>query len=133
MRGVDIKNIQTLNNIYENKLIVCFKNGEHYTLGQLDKSGSVFGTPLKKVWRSPLNNFGNSTKQKIITEFNVYTDSNIKVIINYDGKSKEFNVAGGSGVKKIKPNIKGYEFGIDFVCENSNCNISLPQVTVGFL
>lgn len=133
MRGVDIKNIQAFNNLLENKLVVCYKNGDRVKIGEIVKNGKVEDTPLKKVWRSPITDFNYSNQEKIITELSVVNKSDITVVINYDGKSKKYLLKGKDSINTIKPNLKAYEFSIDFVCENDNCYISNPQVVVGYL
>lgn len=133
MRGVDIVNIQAVSNTLNSKVAICFKDGDVYKLGELNKNGCVFGNPLRKVWHTPETDFGVSDKPKIITDFYIYTKSDISLIVNHDGKVKEFVIKGKDGVSKIKPNIKGCCFEFVFICENENAYLSVPQVKVGFL
>ena len=133
LRGVDIINIQSVTNTLNSKVVACFKNGEFYSLGEINKCGCVFENSLKKVWHAPETDFGVCNREKIITNFYIYTKSDMKVIIKTNNKIKEFSIKGKDKISTIKPNLKGYSFEVSFVCENNNAYISMPQVRVGFL
>ena len=133
MRGVDIINVQSVNNTIENKTVVCFKSDNKYLMGQIDKSGCVMGEPLKKVWHAPKTDFGVSDRLKIITEFYIYSKSDITILFKVDNKVHNFKVKGSEKVTIVKPNIKGFEFEVSFICENDNAYLSTPQVKVGYL
>ena len=133
LRGYDIINLQTLNTIIESKLIVVMQDGENVKMGELSTDGCVFGVPTKKVWKSPKSSFGYIGQDKLIKEISLSTASNIDIVIRADDLTKTYHVKGSNKVTTLLPNIKAKEIAIDFVCSSGKCNISNPQVMVGYL
>lgn len=130
LRGADIVNMNTLNDVIENALMVVVKDGNSISLGLVDNSGKIFSSNTKKVWSSPMFDFSKPQSQKFLKSLTLTTDSDITVKIHADSKIKNFTIS-GSGLKTIYPNLKAYEFGIDFIVESATCKVSNPQIIVG--
>ena len=130
-RGVDLKDLCSIEYETVNKLAVLF-NGEHKkVLGQMDDSGAVFGTPLKKVWTSPYTNLGYPDKTKKIEKFSIISKHNCLVKIKTNLESKTFEIVGKNSTSTIYPNLKGEMFQFSIETEGELSEISSPEITIG--
>lgn len=133
LRGADIHNMQALNDQLENSLFVCIKKDNQIVLGKVDKCGHVLNEPTKKVWCAPYSDFGSPTEKKLVKKLSLTTKTNITVEIIADNVKKKIKVKGSCKPQTIAPNMSGYNIGINFICEETESDISNPQVIVGLL
>lgn len=133
LRGYDIRSVQAFNSKIESLLIVGVLIDGDIKLGQLCKNGKVFDVSTKKVWKSPKSVFGISQDLKLLKSISVGSDTDIRIVVRADSYKREYFINGSDKISIINPNIKAREFAIDFVCEKPECNISNPQIVVGFL
>ena len=130
-RGVDLKDMCSIEYETVNKLAVLFNNEHKKILGQIDNSGTIFGTPLKKVWTSPYTNLGYSDKVKKIEKFSVVSKHDCKITIKTNLESKTFDVKGKNSTSTVYPNLKGEMFQFSIETEESEAEIASPEITIG--
>jgi hypothetical protein len=82
--------------------------------------------PLRK-WSSPDSDFGSEEK-KTLKEILIYTDYDITVKVNFDGKSKEVKVGGKMGQSRVPINVRGHIFSIEFISKAHDCRIASPTI-----
>lgn len=132
MRGVDIVNIQTFNDLIENALLVCVKQNSTITLGKICNNGKVFSTVLSKKWSSPKTNFGLPNTKKLIKSITINTTSELTLNVICDEILKAFVISGSDKPQTIFPNIYGEVFELEFISNQAECKISNPQVIIGY-
>ena len=130
-RGVDLKDMCSIEYETVNKLAVIFNNEHKKVLGQIDNSGTIFGTPLKKVWTSPYTNLGYANKVKKIEKFSLVTKHNCKVVIKTNLESKIFEIEGKNSTSTIYPNLKGEMFQFSIETDGDLSDIASPEITIG--
>lgn len=130
LRGVDIRNLTALNVDRMHKLIVCFNGELKNKLAQLNHDGKIFGTPTKKVWKSPKTDIGYPDKIKVIKNFYINTSEDIVVNFYVDGKKHSFNIKGKQTPSRIMTALKGTMFQVEIESNSANCNISNPQIQI---
>ena len=97
-----------------------------FHIGELDDSGKLFGTTLKKLWRSPRSDLGYSTYDKIVRQLFITTSGAVDLIVRGD-KTSTFR-PGGSAYSQIVPvRKKGHEIGLEIRSDN---NFVLTDVTL---
>lgn len=131
LRGVDICNLNAINDEFVSKLAICIKRDGKYVLGQLTHSGTVFGEPTTKMWKSPLSDFGYPNLTKIVKEVYVKTSADFELIIETEKSVKSIPVKAKKGVTKIKTFVKGELIALSFKSDKAEIQISDPQVVVG--
>ena len=129
-RGVDLKDMCSIEYETVNKLAVLFNNEHKKKLGEMDASGAIFGVPLKKIWTSPYTNLGYPNKIKKITKFTLVAKENCKVIIKTDLETKTFEVKGKNSTSVIYPNLKGEMFQFSLETDGSFASIACPEITI---
>lgn len=129
-RGVDLKDMCSIEYETVNKLAVLFNNEHKQKLGEMDASGAIFGVPLKKIWTSPYTNLGYPNKIKKITKFTLVAKENCKVIIKTDLETKTFEVKGKNSTSVIYPNLKGEMFQFSLETDGSFASIACPEITI---
>jgi len=130
-RGVDIASMVVLEGENFSKVAVCF-NGEHSKkIGELNKSGCVFGQALSKKWVSPKSNMGYPTKVKQIKECFIKTKGPCKIKICTDKQTKEFNVMPKEVSQRIKLGMTGEQIEVSFMSDYlGETLISCPQIVL---
>lgn len=129
-RGVDLKDMCSIEYETVNKLAVLFNNEHQKILGEMDQSGEIFGTPLKKVWTSPNTNLGYPDKVKKISKFTLVTKQDCKIIIKTDVESKTFDVKGKESTSVIYPNLRGEMFQFSIESCGNTASIACPEITI---
>ncbi len=130
-RGVDIKNMISLEEGEISRLIACF-NGEHKTkIGELTNDGKVFGTALPKVWISPYSNLGYPNKTKQIREVVLKSKYDCNIKIRTDAEEKTYAVKGSEVTQRVKTNVKGELVEISFITNGADAEISAPEIVLG--
>lgn len=133
LRGVDITYLKTLNDVgFSFLCVVINENGVH-RLGMITENGKIFDEKTKKFWRSSPYDFGMPNKKKLVKKFFINCNTDATIIFNYDGKSKQYDITASKGNIVISPNISAYKIGVEILTESENCNISSPQILVGYL
>lgn len=129
IRGVDINYLLRVDDGNFCKIVASF-NGEHCgKLAQLDHSGSIFGTPLTKLWKSPTNDMGYPNRQKRIKYIYIKTQNDCLVKISTEKQEKIFSIKGKNTTQKIKANIFGEQVSVSFVSSSlEENNISSPTI-----
>ena len=134
LRGVDIRFLNTINNVYESTLLACFYNGTNMCIGQVSTNiGEVMGDSTQKVWQSPRTSFGYPFKEKLLKSLTVTTKFDLEIEVNLDGRKKRFKLKGKEQPQNIYPRMKGYQMNIKFISNVSLADVSNPQIVVGFL
>lgn len=129
-RGVDLKDMCSIEYETVNKLAVIFNNEHKKVLGEMDNSGKIFNTPLTKVWTSPYTNLGYPDKIKKIKKFTLLTKYDCKVTVKTDCESKTFEVKGKNSTSTIYPVVKGEMFQFSIETDGDLSCISCPEITI---
>lgn len=130
-RGVDLKSLCSIEYETVNKLAVLFNNEHKKKLGEMNHSGKVFGTALKKVWASSYSNLGFPDKIKKIEKVTLLTKEDCVVKIKTDVEEKSFEVKGKDVTSVFYPNLKGEMFQFKIETIGSLADISAPEITFG--
>ena len=133
LRGVDITYLNNIVDVGINFLVGIVKEKGEYKVGMIVENGKVFNDNSFKYWKSSPYDFGMPNKKKLIKNFYINSSENIKVVFNSDGKITEIDVKGSEKNICISPNVSGYKIGVEIMSETANCNISAPQILVGYL
>ncbi len=134
LRGCNIQNINAYNTLSDSKLVVCIKEEDGaIRTGELSNNGAVFGVPTTKMWQSPLSSFGDNTNDKLLRSISLCSKTKLRLIVRSNKETKIYQLAGSNEVITIYPNLRAREFAIDFETNEVGCNISNPQVVVGYL
>ena len=132
LRGVDILNMISIEESNVSKLAACFHGQYKSYFGQLNSSGTLFGTPLQSYWESPNSNLGYPNQIKIVKEVLIKTKSDCKIIIKSDKEEKTYSVKGLPTTQRVKTHVMGEYIQIAFVSENAqDILISSPQIIIG--
>lgn len=128
LRGVDIKKLLAVNTPYMSKVCANFYNGNKLRLGEIIKSGNVFGLPCKKSWASFETDLGYRAKRKKIKEIVITTVYDCEVEICSDEETKSFKFSGNVCEQQLKINIYGKSFKFFFKTDKQNCDIKKPML-----
>jgi len=134
LRGVDIRFLNTINNVFESSLLACFNNGSNIVMGQVDNfAGSVMGEPTVKVWQSPRTSFSYPFKEKLLKSLTLTSKYDLKIEVDFDGRKKVFSIKGKEKPQSIYPRMKGCQMKIKFISSCVEADVSNPQIVVGVL
>jgi len=133
MRGVDIKDFATLENVYMSKILCTFNGGNNSKIGEFTTDGSVFGTSFAKKWKSKKTDFGYKNNTKIIKNVLIQASQDCTLTVVSDAESKSFSIAGNQNLQKIKLNIKGKVFDISISSTAASQKIKVPEFEVEVL
>ena len=131
VRGVDVVSMTSIEEGNISKLICCFGGEYGGRLGQLTHSGEMFGTPLKKVWKSPKSDMGYCDKLKVVKKISLITKHEIVVKISTEKESKSFKMSGANSPQTIRPNMVGKLIEISIETNLPLCDVSKPEIIVG--
>ncbi len=127
IRGVDIKKVLTIDTPFMNKLLACFNGQNKQRVGELDHSGSVFESKNKKSWSSFQTDFGFTGKVKKIKEIVLTTLYDLSVEIKSDIESTILKFSGSKTEQRMRLNVKGKVFQINFTTSES-CDVKKPMI-----
>lgn len=113
MRGMDVGQFLPVSTDGGYVLLVLFGSlYRGFRVGEIDDSGKLFGSPLKKLWRSPFTDFGLSDKDKVVRRVFVTTSHAINLSLKLDKTS--VHVLGGSPYAQVVPvKQKGHKIGLE--------------------
>ena len=131
LRGVEITSLSVLSDDVVSKLVVCSKVKGVSKISELTYSGAVFDEPTKKVWLSPMSNFGYPEKKKFIKDIFITSKYPITVTIRTELYSKKIKATPINNLIHLTPKISGKQIAIDFETDLADCYISSPTIVVG--
>jgi len=110
--------------------IVAGNGKEVYTFCQ---SSSVCGVPLTKVWETPFTDLGVIGRDKILKKIEVYTNSQVKIIVLTEKSKKVFLLKPHNNYAVENVSVRGNEF--KFIIESCtvNCEITKPMLTFSYV
>ena len=112
--------IATADNVYGNRI------------GSLSDSGKVYGTPTRKVYKSPYGDLG-SGGFKTVRSIDVTTESDVDIIVVTDGKRHTFRVKGSGLPQTVFVGKSGRKIAIELHSEQAECKISPLVLKVDFM
>ena len=136
LRGVDVLSMSILNDRFDTNVILsCVTTWDKDTtiFGTLDMSGTINGNPTRKVWKTPMYDFGDCFNYKIIKDMTIESLADCELKINYDNKEKIIYIKGKSEVQKIPLYLKAKRVSLTFVSNVNNVEIINPILNVGFV
>lgn len=132
-RGIDIKDLCTIQYESVDKVLACFNGGYKNNIGQLTSSGKIFGDVQIKYWRSPLTDLGYSNKLKYVREISLISKYDAKLCVFTETESREFVIKGGNVVTQLPVRIKGRLLALSIRSEVERAFISNIKLTVDLL
>ena len=133
MRGVDIRNLNSIADDKVNIIIACYKENGTFYFGEIGKFGGVYNNVLPKCWKSPLGDLGYPEKLKIVKDVYIKSDVPLTVTIRTEKLTKQFNVVPKNNLIHLSTLIKWNLIAIDFETTEKQCEISNPSVIVGLV
>lgn len=115
-RGIDIRNLVTLQTPYLKRLCATFRGEKKHKIGQLCKDGKFFGENLPKSWQSGWTDFGYPDKDKLITSILVKGVTTGTLKIETENEVHEFKL----NSKRIRTNMFGKNFKLSYSCEDGS-------------
>ena len=70
--------------------------------------------------------------KKVLTEFSLYTEKDVRLIITADGRRRLYRVTGGKGRRIIRPHVAGHVFSFAVTAEGPGAKISAPQAEIEY-
>lgn len=130
VRGVDIKQLFTIQTPQVNKLCALFRGEKKGYIGQITHDGLYFGSSLAKQWNSPETDFGYAEKDKCITEVIVRPHTQAKLTIFSEKESQELQIEDSDKSQRFRVRVFGKVFSLSLDCQQGSSHISCPQITV---
>ena len=112
--------IATADNVYGNRI------------GSLSDSGKVYGTPTRKVYKSPYGDLG-SGGFKTVRSIDVTTESDVDIIVVTDGKRHSFRVKGSGLPQTVFVGKSGRKIAVELHSEQAECKLSPLVLKVDFM
>ncbi|MBR2467931.1 MAG: hypothetical protein IKB42_02695 [Clostridia bacterium] len=133
LRGVDIRNLNSLADDKVNKVLACYLDNGVYRCGEVSKTGLVKDTNLPKCWQSPLGDFGYPEKLKVVKD--IYLKSNVPVLVTIrtERLKKSYYGIPKNDLIHISTFVKGKLIAVDFETDSADCEISNPNILVGLV
>lgn len=113
-------------------LLLALTNPPGGKLGMLSKRGEFFGTPLKKLYRTPCNDL-NVNKFKIIRSVNVTTMSDLELTVITDDRKKTYTVKGSSLPQTVFVDRGGKNVGLELRSSMMYAEIAPLTVNLDFM
>ena len=132
LRGVGIVELSSINEVNSSFMFAIINTVEKNKVGVIGRGGKIFGTPLKKYWRSVESDYGLPHKKKIISRFFIVSKSDIKITFHGDNKSYYFQIKGSENVQILKPNLSAYRFSVEIESSSADNDITNLKALVGY-
>lgn len=97
---------------------------------QLDNSGTLFGTPLSKLWTTPLTCLGLTDSIKILKDIIVNTRNDLIIEAELDGETHSYYIDGDTKYNKIKVNKQFDTIKLNVISETDTARISRIELIV---
>lgn len=131
LRGVEITSLNVVSDDIISKLVVCVLDGGKYMLGEVGNYGAIFNTTTKKLWKSPLSNFGYPEKNKFIKDVYIISKHPLTITVRSESKSIKVTSTPKNNLIKLSPKLSGKMFALDFETNEKECYVSNPTIIVG--
>ncbi len=133
LRGVDIAYMDGIRYDNYSKLgIICKgNNGEKFF--ELTHDGKIDGVATKKHWCSPFTDIGYPDYKKAIKSITLCTKTDIKILVNADGRKYVYDVKGSKSPVKVPINVCCTSFNIAFESTVAECEISDPIIHISLV
>ena len=69
---------------------------------------------------------------KVITEFSLYSEKDVRLVIDADGKRRLYRIVGGKGMRTVRPHLCGRIFSFSLTAEGNGVKIRAPQVEIDY-
>ena len=111
-------------------MFFCTRGDNSDKVTELTDSGDYYGTPIKKMWSSTVNDFGYLSSKKIIKEIFILTKYDCVLKVITPNKTKDFVLKGSDLPQRIRVNIVDSLIGISI---QSDCRCAdISRVTIRF-
>ena len=117
-RGADIGYFLPVNVTGTYELFVLFGPYRGVKIGAVDNSGKLFGVSLKKLWLSPVTDFNDVNRDKVLKRIFITTDTPVTLKIKM-GRTACYNV-GSSDYSQVLPvNMRAPKIGLEISTDQS--------------
>lgn len=121
LRGVDVKNLMTLNYKNDKKVVMCFDDTNQNLIGEVLLNGAVFGVATQKLYETFDINFSGGLN--VIKSLSLSGKGTFEIKIFVDDKCYNYNVLLSKINKKININQKGRKFCFCFKSSSQDAQI----------
>ncbi len=129
--NIDICSMISVNYLFFKRLVFLIRGGNR--LWCLDNSGKNNGQILTKKFVSTNLVFNDLEHKKILKDIKVICTSPFELKINYDNKSKTFNIVPNKRVNIIRVNLTGKEFSFEITSNEEVVKISSIEMNFKIL
>ena len=123
--GVEIKDLLSISYGETSGVVAITKASAEnaFSLSFIVKNGKYFSNSLKKCWKSPTSDLGNSYEEKVLRRIFVQSDKPIKINVFADDKEYVYSFDSSSSlcVKDCVINLHNFAFMIE--TDQDTCNI----------
>lgn len=106
-RGTSVRGFFPLVADSVSELLVYFGNFRMGCFGKITDSGNLFGSPLNKVWKSPVSNLGSLDKIKALRRIYISSKYGIHVETAVDGQKREIQAYGSDKPSMLPLSLVG--------------------------
>ena len=130
VRGVDVYAFCVAPTVEGSCLLTTFRTTAKNRLGMLTSHPYLMITSGVQRWRSGYTDMGYPERYKVLRNFVITTDTDIRVRFNLDGAEYIYDVYGKSTPQSIRLNKKFYKFGYGIDCTVANLRVTNPVITL---
>lgn len=129
VRGIDIKQLFTIQTQDVSKLCAIFRGEKKGYMGQLCHDGKFFGQSMQKRWDSCKTDFGYAGKDKCITQIVVQPHTQGTIIISSENQTKKIEVSDKDVSQRFRVRVFGKVFSLSFTSQQDSF-VSCPEFKV---
>ncbi len=120
--GVSVKGLRTIKSYHEQEVGCIFNGDDSHRMGQISKSGKIFGAPTHKVYKSPVNDLGTS-KTKLVRDVSILTKYPLTLTVVLDGNRYEYALEGRDTPQSIIVEKCGKMVGFELSSDEENAYV----------
>lgn len=110
-------------------VLACMPQSEN-TLAMLDNTGTLFGKPLDKFWRSPFTDLGLPSQRKVIRKLSLTTKDDIKLNIVSDKDCVTVTFVGSISPQTKDVFITGKNFKFEILSSTAKAEVSNMEILI---
>lgn len=129
-RGTSIRGFFPLVSENISEMLVYFGNFRMAYFGKLTDSGNLFGTPLSKVWRSPISNMGSLDKVKALRRIYLFAKYGLSLEAGVGDSVKQMQAYGADKPSMLPIGLVGDTVYIKLSTQNDK--IFVTAITLEF-
>ncbi len=130
-RGMDISSFVNIKASDFYAMFCIFASYTKTAVGMIDKRGGMMVThQMPKSWQTPYTNFGYAGREKVLREIKIQSQQNATIKITTDKESRLINLNASTKPQRIRTQVKGEIFKVEFATSEALAHISNPIFTL---